>query len=59
MVQWLRLCLPMQGARIRSLVREMRSHMLYAMTKNKNQIFALQNLISGMPWWGGGGGNLG
>ena len=25
MVQWLRLCLPMQGALVRSLVRELRS----------------------------------
>ena len=26
-VQWLRLCLPMQGVRVRSLVGELRSHM--------------------------------
>ena len=29
MVQWLRLCLPMQGAWVRSLVRELRSHILH------------------------------
>ena len=27
-VQWLRIRLPMQGTRVRSLVRELRSHML-------------------------------
>ena len=27
-VQWLRICLPLQGAWFRSLVRELRSHML-------------------------------
>ena len=27
MVQWLRICLPMQGTQVRSLVRELRSHM--------------------------------
>ena len=26
-VQWLRLCLPMQGVRVHSLVRKLRSHM--------------------------------
>ena len=26
-VQWLRICLPMQGTRVRSLVWELRSHM--------------------------------
>ena len=34
MVQWLRLlCFPVQGARVRSLVRELRSHMLHGMAK--------------------------
>ena len=26
-VQWLRICLPVQGMRVRSLVRELKSHM--------------------------------
>ena len=26
-VQWLRICLPMQGTRVQSLVRELRFHM--------------------------------
>ena len=29
-VQWLRICLPMQGTRVRSLVRELRSHKSWA-----------------------------
>ena len=29
MVQWLRICLPMQGTRVRSLVGELRPHMLW------------------------------
>ena len=28
-VQWLRLCLPMQGVQVRTLIRELRSHMPY------------------------------
>ena len=28
-VQWLRICLPMQGMRVRSMVREERSHMIW------------------------------
>ena len=28
-VQWLSICLPMQGTWVRSLVRELRSHMLW------------------------------
>ena len=34
MVQWLRLCLPMQGAQVQSLVSELRSHMLQSVAKN-------------------------
>ena len=34
MVQWLRLCLPMQEAWVRSLVRELRSHMPWGAAKN-------------------------
>ena len=30
MVQWLRVCLPMQGTWVPSLVGELRSHMLWA-----------------------------
>ena len=37
MVQWLRLCLPMQGAWVRSLVRELRSHMLHRRDKEKTE----------------------
>ena len=33
-VQWFRLCLPMQGVRVQSLVRGLRSHMLAAKTQN-------------------------
>ena len=35
MVQWLRLCLPMQGAWVRSLVRELRSHILHRRDEEK------------------------
>ena len=35
-VQWLRLHLPMQGVRVQSLVRELRSHMLHGQ-KNKTK----------------------
>ena len=28
-VKWLRICLPMQGTRVQSLVGELRSHMLW------------------------------
>ena len=34
-VQWLRLCLPMQGAQFRSLLGELRSHMLQCGQKRK------------------------
>ena len=37
MVQWLRLCLPMQGAQLRSLVGELRSHMLRSVAKKKKK----------------------
>ena len=30
MVQWLRICLPLQGTSVRSLVRELRSHKPYS-----------------------------
>ena len=33
-VQWLRLHLPMQGVWVRSLVRELRSHMPYSQKKD-------------------------
>ena len=32
-IQWLRICLPMQSTRVQSLVRELRSHMLRGATK--------------------------
>ena len=35
-LQWLRLCLPMQKTRVWSLIRELRSHMLCGTTKKKN-----------------------
>ena len=31
-VQWLRICLPMQGMQVRSLVRELRSPMLWQLS---------------------------
>ena len=34
-VQWLHSVLPMQGACIQSLIREIRSHMLLGMAKKK------------------------
>ena len=34
-VQWLSLCLSMQGALVQSLVRELRSHMLHSAAKAK------------------------
>ena len=33
-VQWLRLCLPVQGVQVRSLVRKLRSHMPLSEKKN-------------------------
>ena len=38
-VQWLRICLAMQGSWVRSLVRELRTHMLW-----DNQAHRIQNL---------------
>ena len=38
MVQWLRLHLPMQGARVQSLAGELRSHMLCSVAKTKKRI---------------------
>ena len=35
MVQWLRLHLPVQGVQVRSLVRELRSHLLHGVAKSK------------------------
>ena len=34
-VQWLRICLPVQGIQVRSLVRDLRSHVLCQATKPK------------------------
>ena len=36
-VQWLRLVLPVQGAQVRSLVRELGSHMLCGAAKKKKK----------------------
>ena len=36
-VPWLRVCLPIQGIQVWSLVREIRSHMPCSQKKNKNQ----------------------
>ena len=33
-VQWLRLCLPLHGVWVQSLVRELRFHMSWGMVKN-------------------------
>ena len=45
-VQWFRLCLPMQGVRVQSLVRGLRSHMLAAKTQNiKNRSNIVTNSI--------------
>ena len=33
-VQWLRLHLPVQGVQVRSLVRELRSHLLHGVAKS-------------------------
>ena len=45
-VQWLRLCASAQAARVRSLVRELRSHMLCSVAKNLKK---KKNLIKGPP----------
>ena len=34
---WLRLCLPMQGTRVRSLVGELRPHMTWVWSKRKKE----------------------
>ena len=45
-VQWFRLCLPMQGVRVQTLVRGLRSHMLAAKTQNiKNRSNIVTNSI--------------
>ena len=38
LVQWLRLCLSKHGGRVRSLIRELRSHMPKAKNQNSNNI---------------------
>ena len=46
MVQWLRLRLPMQGVRVRSLVGELRSHMPHGQkTKTSNRISVVTDSI--------------
>ena len=39
MVQWLGLCLPLQVARVQSLVRELRSHKLCGVAKNNKVLY--------------------
>ena len=47
-VQWLRLCLPMQDARVRSLVWELRSHMPWGVAKNlKKNAFETKSTVTG------------
>ena len=36
-VQWLRLCVPMQGAQVQSLVRELRTHTHYMVQPKKEK----------------------
>ena len=38
-VQWLRLTFPLQGTQVHSLVRELRSHMLWHSQKEKQTIY--------------------
>ena len=38
-VQWLRLAIPMQGAWVRSLLGELRSHVLQSVAKKKTLLF--------------------
>ena len=46
MVQWLRLCLPMQGVQVQPLVGELRSHMPYdPKTKMQNRSNIVTNSI--------------
>ena len=44
MVQWLRLCFPMHGVGVQSLIRELRSHMLWGVPK-KNYFFLRINFL--------------
>ena len=39
-VQWLRLCVPMQGAQVQSLVRELRSHTHHMVQPKKEKRLA-------------------
>ena len=51
MVQWLRLCIPMQGAQVQSLVRELRSRMLgSAAKKKKTKIHTDYNLCASLEF---------
>ena len=36
MVQWLRICLPLRGARVQSLVRELRFHIPFGQNNKSN-----------------------
>ena len=65
MVQWLRLCLPMQGVRVQPLVGELRSHIPYdPKTKMQNRSNIVTNSIKTLKmvhiktnkhWFGSGG----
>ena len=46
-IQGLRLCRPMQGACVQSLVRELRSHMLWGTAKKKKNIQAKLPALAG------------
>ena len=51
-VQWLRLLLPMQGVRVRTLVRELRSHMPHDQnTKTKTRSSIVTNSIETLKKW--------
>ena len=41
MTQWLRLLLPMQGALVQPLVRDLRPHMLFGVAKKKKKKFKI------------------
>ena len=45
MVQWLRICLPMQGMQVRSLVGELRAHM-----PRGNEAAQSANYTAHAPW---------
>ena len=52
MVQWLRLHLPMQGARVQSLARELRSHMPCSVAKTKKMYidYSFSTVLRGEDW---------